>query len=234
MKTIKKKLQASVDAILKQFDTKAVIFDLDGTLLDNNSFHRKTWEAYLKNLGKQISEVEFNKHLNGRTNKDVVEYIYGRKMSEEESTKYTLEKEALYRKIYQPFIKPVPGLIDFLEILYNENTPMAIATSGIQPNIDFMFEHVPIKKYFKTVVNSSHITNGKPDPEIYLKAASLLNVLPKNCLVFEDAVVGILSAKAAGMKVIAVATTETKEALSIADMIVEDYEFILPTDGNVV
>ena len=218
-------LQEKIDAILKKFDTKAVIFDLDGTLLDNNSFHRKTWEAYLKKMGKLISEEEFNAHLNGRTNKDAVEYIYGRKMSEEESTKYTLEKEELYREIYKPFIKPVSGLLKFLEILSQKNLPMAIATSGIQPNIDFMFENIPIKKYFKVVVNSSRITHGKPHPEIYLKVASLLDVSPKNCLVFEDAVVGINSAKAAGMKVIAVATTQTKEELSIADMIVDNFNF---------
>ncbi len=225
MQANESRLQEKIDSLLNKFDTKAVIFDLDGTLLDNNSFHRKTWEAYLQKMGKTISEEEFNAHLNGRTNKDAVEYIYGRKMSEEESTKYTLEKEALYREIYKPFIKPVTGLINFLEILNQKNIPMAIATSGIQPNIDFMFENIPIKKYFKEIVNSSHITNGKPHPEIYLKVASLLNVPPKNCLVFEDAVVGINSAKAAGMKVIAVATTQTKEELSIADMIVDDFNF---------
>ena len=221
----KSRLQKKIDSILKKFETKAVIFDLDGTLLDNNSFHRKTWEAYLKKMGKLISEEEFNAHINGRTNKDAVEYIYGRKMSEEESTKYTLEKEALYRQIYKPFIKPVPGLLNFLEILNQKNIPMAIATSGIQPNIDFMFENIPIKKYFKVIVNSSHITNGKPHPENYLKVASLLKVPPKNCLVFEDAVGGINSAKAAGRKVIAVATTQTKEELSIADVIVDDFNF---------
>ncbi|HUZ58484.1 MAG TPA: HAD family phosphatase [Hanamia sp.] len=225
MKTIEDNLQIKIESILKQFDTKAVIFDLDGTLLDNNSFHRKSWVEYLKKMGREISEEEFNKNINGRTNKDVVKYIYGKNKSDEEIIRHTLEKEALYRKIYKPFIKPVNGLINFLEILKNENIPMAIATSGIQPNIDFMFENIPIKKYFEKVVNSSHITNGKPNPEIYLKTASLLGVSPKNCLVFEDAVVGIISAKTAGMKVIAVATTQTKEELSIADMIVDDYKF---------
>ena len=224
----KKSVDEKISVMLKKFDTKAVIFDLDGTLLNNNSFHRKTWEAYLKNIEKVISPEEFNAYINGRTNKDAIEYIYGRKMSEEESTKYTLEKESLYRKLYKPFIKPVPGLLHFLEILHKKNIPMAIATSGIQPNIDFMFENLPIKHYFKVIVNSSHIMNGKPHPEIYLKAASQLDISPKNCLVFEDAVVGIRSAKAAGMKVIAVATTQTKEELSIADMIVDDFNF----DGN--
>lgn len=216
----------NVDTLLKDFNTKAVIFDLDGTLIDNNSFHRQTWEKYLEKIGKKISEEEFNANLNGRTNEDAIKYIFEKDISSEESLKHTLDKEALYREIYKPFIKPVAGLIDFLEKLKSKNIPMAIATSGIQPNIDFMFENIPIKKYFETVVNSSHIKKGKPDPEIYLKVASLLNILPKNCLVFEDAAVGIKSAKAAGMKVIAVATTQPKEELAEADMIVEDYKFV--------
>jgi len=225
IQNIESPLLLKIETILDKFKTKAVIFDLDGTLIDNNSYHRQTWEKYLEKIGKQISEEEFNAHMNGRTNADAVKYIFGKETSEEEATKYTLEKEALYREIYQPFIKPVPGLIDFLETLKSKNIPMAIATSGIQPNIDFMFENIPIEKYFTAVVNSSHIKKGKPDPEIYLKVASLLNVPPKKCLVFEDAVVGIKSAKAAGMKVIAVATTQPKEELSEADMIVDDYEF---------
>lgn len=218
-------LKPKIDGILKEFETKAVIFDLDGTLLDNNSFHRKSWIEYLKNMGRDISEEEFNENFNGRTNKDVIEYIFNRKMSPEEILKYSLEKEAVYREIYKPFIKPVVGLIQFLQILKDKKIPMAIATSGIQPNIDFMFENVPIKEYFSEVVNSSHISKGKPDPEIYLKVASMLNVSPENCLVFEDAVVGINAAKAAGMKVIAVATTQPKEELADADKIIDDFTF---------
>jgi len=214
-----------VQTILSKFKTQAVIFDLDGTLIDNNSYHRQTWEKYLEKIGKKISEEEFNANMNGRTNEDAIKYIFGKDISNEDSLKHTLEKESLYREIYKPFIKPVPGLIDFLQILKSKNIPMAIATSGIQPNIDFMFENIPIKQYFDLVVNSSHIKKGKPDPEIYLKVASLLHVSPKNCLVFEDAAVGIKSAKAAGMKVIAVATTQPKEELAEADEIMDDYRF---------
>ena len=224
MNTPNNSLQYRINNILDKFNTKSVIFDLDGTLIDNNSFHLKSWKKYLENIGRNISDEEYNANFNGRTNRDVIQYIYGKNLNDEEILKYSLEKEAVYREIYQPYIKPLTGLIELLEILHRKNIPMAIATSGIQPNIDFMFRHIPIQKFFKAVVNSSHITNGKPDPEIYIKTALLLGVPPKNCLVFEDAVVGIKSAKAAGMKVIAVATTQPKEDLDSADMIINDYE----------
>lgn len=214
-----------VKEIVEKYDVKAVIFDLDGTLIDNNSFHLKTWKKYLEDSGKTMSDAEFNRHLNGRTNADAIRYIYGNEMSEEEVVKHTEDKEALYRILYKPFIEPVKGLIHFLEVLHNMNIPMAIATSGVQSNIDFFFENIPVKKFFKTVVNSSHIKKGKPDPEIYLKTASILGIDPENCLVFEDAVVGLQSAQAAGMKVITLTTTQTKEELKNADLIIEDFDY---------
>ena len=214
-----------VKNLLDRFNTKAVIFDLDGTLIDNNEFHLKTWRKYLDQAGIKISEESYNAHINGRTNKDAIEFIFGRKMSEAEAMKYTLEKEAIYRRLYEPFIKPVDGLVDFLETLNIQEIPMAIATSGIQPNIDYMFDHIPIKKYFKEVVNSAHIKKGKPDPEIYLKTASLLHMKPADCLVFEDSVVGVASGKAAGMKVIALSTTHPEQELREADLIINNYRF---------
>lgn len=216
-------LEKTVNILLSRFDVKAVIFDLDGTLIDNNEYHLKTWKQYLAEEGIDISDENYNAYINGRTNKDAIEYIYGRKMTDAEAMEYALEKEALYRKMYQPFIKPVEGLIPFLEMLDKMNIPIGMATSGIQVNIDFMFEHIPIKKYFQVIVNSSHIMNGKPHPEIYLKAASLLNISPANCLVFEDAAVGIKSAKAAGMKVVAIDTTQPENELQEADMIINDF-----------
>lgn len=213
----------TITDIMREWNCKAVIFDLDGTMLDNNAFHLRSWKQYLQNIGREMSDEEYNEKINGRTNRDVVKYLYGNDLSEEEIWKYTLEKESLYREMYLPHIAPMPGLVRLLERLDRENIPMAIATSGIQVNIDFMFDHVPVRKYFKKVVDSSYITKGKPDPEIFLKTASFLEVPPANCLVFEDAVVGIRAAKAAGMKVIAVLTTHDREELGEADMIVDDY-----------
>ncbi len=215
--------EKNISSLLAKMDASAVIFDLDGTLVDNNAFHLKSWKQYIKNLGKEISEDEYNANINGRTNNDAAEYLFGKKMTREEALVYGLEKEAVYREMYAPFIKPVDGLLDFLKILKQLNVPMAIATSGIQVNIDFMFDHIPIREYFAVVVNSAHINKGKPDPEIYLKAAELLEVTPESCLVFEDAVVGIDSAKAAGMRVVAISTTHREEELQLADLVVRDF-----------
>lgn len=204
-------------------EVNAVIFDLDGTLIDNNAYHLQTWVQYLKNRNREMSEEEYKANVNGRTNKDVIEYIYGRKMDDAEAMVYALEKEALYREIYQPHIEPVAGLLPLLQHIKDLGLPMAIVTSGIQVNIDFMFANIPMRPYFDVIVNSSHISQGKPHPEIYLKTAQLLQVAPENCLVFEDAVVGINSAKAAGMKVIGVLTTHSAAELSGADALITDY-----------
>lgn len=212
-----------IAGVLAGFGSAAVIFDLDGTILDNNAYHLKSWKQYLRNIGREMSDEEFNEKLNGRTNRDVVKYLYGNGVSEEEIRMHTYNKEAIYREMYAPYIRPVPGLISLLQSLQAAGVPMAIATSGIEVNINFMFDHVPIRQYFKKVVDSSYISKGKPDPEIFLTTASFIGVPPQDCLVFEDAVVGVRAAKAAGMKVIAVSTTETREDLHMADMIITDY-----------
>jgi beta-phosphoglucomutase family hydrolase len=210
----------------------AAIFDLDGTLIDNNSYHLQSWLQYLKDMNREMSEEEYKANVNGRTNKDVIEYIYQRKMDDKEAMKYAHEKEAIYRQLYAPYIKPVAGLLELLEKLRSLSIPMAIATSGIQVNIDFLFKHIPIRSYFDVIVNSAHISKGKPDPEIYIKTAELLKVSPAECLVFEDAVVGINSAKAAGMKVVGVLTTHKAEELSGADILIKDFSELVAEENS--
>ena len=206
-----------------KFQSQAFIFDLDGTLIDNNAFHRLAWQEYLRKNDINITEEEYRHHFNGRTNRDVIEYIYREHLSEEKIQQYALEKEALYREIFRDLIRPIDGLIEFLEAAAAIKVKMAIATSGIQVNIDFMFDHVPIRKYFPVIVHSAHIKKGKPHPEIYLKAADLLQIEPCYCLVFEDAAVGITSAKSAGMPVVAITSTQTEQELAGAQLLIDNY-----------
>ena len=117
-----------------------------------------------------------------------------------------------------------------LEALQEANIPAAVATSGLPVNIRFMFDHVPIKKYFKVVVDSTMVIKGKPDPEIFLTAAKLIHAAPEQCIAFEDSKAGISSAKAASMKVVALTTTHKAEELDNAHFIIKDYTEINTAD----
>lgn len=200
-----------------------VAFDLDGTMIDNNSYHILSWQEFYKRRNRTFTSEEFVEHFNGKTNADVLKYIFHPNLTANEIYRYTHEKEALYREIYTPFIKPVNGLIKLLELLQQQGIPMVIATSGIPINIEFMFEHIPIQHFFTDIINSTHITHGKPHPEIYELAAKKLMLQPNHCIAFEDSVAGVQSAKNAGLKVIALTTTHPKSDLHQADLIVQDF-----------
>ncbi len=202
---------------------QAVIFDLDGTLIDNNAYHIEAFKAFYDKIGKPFTIEEYKQHINGRVNREIFDYVFNTTLSHEQSEAYTNEKEGLYRELYAEHIKPIDGLIDFLEELEKANIPKAIATSGIIPNINFMFDHVPIKNYFYSVIDSTQITIGKPHPEIFLKAALSVNAVPSACIAFEDSVAGVRSAKAAGMKVVVLTTTHEAEDMNDADLIIRDY-----------
>lgn len=202
---------------------QAVIFDLDGTLIDNNSYHIEAWKIFYKKIGREYSVEDYLKNINGRINRDIFNFMFGGGLTEDEIKRYSEEKEAMYRELYAPYIQPIKGLTVFLEELQYASVAKAIATSGQGPNIDFMFQHVNIRQFFAAVVDATQITKGKPDPEIFLKAAADVQADPSKCIAFEDSVAGIRSAKSAGMKVIGLATTHTREEIYEADYIINDY-----------
>lgn len=202
---------------------QAIIFDLDGTLIDNNAYHIEAFRVFYNKIGKPFTIEEYKQHINGRVNREIFNYVFNTTLSPEKIEEYTNEKESLYRELYASHIKPITGLIEFLNELEAAKVPKAVATSGIEPNIKFMFEHVPIKNYFFSVIDSTQITHGKPHPEIFLKAAISVNAIPSECVAFEDSLAGIQSAKAAGMKVVALTTTHTADDLKDADLIIKDY-----------
>ncbi|CAB1275372.1 HAD family hydrolase [Candidatus Nitrosacidococcus tergens] len=216
-----------ISEIIDQFHIQAAIFDLDGTMIDNNNYHLESWLISLRSKGVSITESFFKEHLSGKTNKDTLEIVFNRKMTADEAMVLTLEKEEIYQKIYQPYIKEVQGLSSILDFLKENKIKLAIATSGVLTNINFMFDHLPIRQYFEEVVYSADIKKGKPDPEIYLLTAQRLGVKSQYCLVFEDSIAGIASGQAAGMKVVALTTTNTREELAKADYIVENFMDLL-------
>lgn len=204
----------------------AVIFDMDGVIVDNGGFHQKAWEQFSRRYNLPFSEDKFKNDYFGRTNNEVLPEMFGKDLSEKEIKQLADEKEEIYRDIYRPHLKPVPGLVDLLKELKKENIPVGVATSAPPENVKFVIDGLKIGDYIQTVVNDSMVSNGKPAPDIYLEAAARLNSDPENCVVFEDSMSGTKSAFDAGAKVVAVTTTLPAEKHKYAHRIVNNFESV--------
>lgn len=215
----------------------ALLFDMDGVLVDNMAYHKTSWFEFCHRHGFTLTAEEFTNFVSGRVSKEVLEYLFKKPLSMEEVSRYTEEKEELYRHIYKPHIKPTPGLIEFLQSLKDKKVALAVGTSAPTSNIDFTLLGTGLKAYFDKIVDASFVKKGKPNPEIYLKAAELLGALPQNCVVVEDSLLGIHAGINAGMKVIGITTTHTREELTQPHLIIDhfyevDYNAILALLGK--
>jgi beta-phosphoglucomutase len=208
---------------------KAVIFDMDGTMIDNMSFHKKAWDAFCEKYGLELTEEEFKEKISGHKNDKVFDLLFNKKCTPEEIADYTQEKEALYRKLYEPEIHEISGLSATLAACKEFGIPVAVATTAPRANREFGFKKLNLPIEFTAILGDEDSKKGKPDPEIYLKTAQKLDVAPNECLVFEDSPPGVESAKAAGMTVIALLTSHTKEELADADYFIKDYTELVLT-----
>jgi beta-phosphoglucomutase len=184
----------------------AFIFDMDGTLVDNMGFHTRAWSAFVAAHGMPMSDEELHRKMGG-TIDEVIRSIFGDELIEEEVVRLGAEKEALYRQMYAPHLSPVPGLLAFLKTSSQLGIRRAIATSGPRLNMEFTLAGLDLDAPFDVTLCGDDVTRGKPDPEIFLRAAEMLQVAPEKCLVFEDSPVGAEAARRAGMQILALSTT---------------------------
>ncbi len=198
----------------------AIIFDMDGVMIDNMDSHIHAWKEFCKRHGFELPEDKMKENIYGRKNSEILKYLFGNELTPNKKEEYSEEKEAIYREVYEEHVKPVKGLIEFLESI--KDIPHAVATSAPPENVKLIMKNLDLKKYFDVIVDESMITMGKPNPEIYLKAADRIGIDPKDCIAFEDTFAGINAVKNAGMKVIALATSHTREELD-ADLIINDF-----------
>lgn len=197
---------------------KGIIFDFNGTLFWDSHLHKLTWRMYSKKLrGTEFSDEEMVKYMFGRTNEQIIEYAIGKHPTPEMVEKYGQEKEALYRQmcIDDPEnFHLVKGAVEFLDYLKENNIPRTIATMSDKTNVDFFIENFHLEKWFDIdkIVYADGIIPSKPAPDIYEIAAKNLGLKPEECIVVEDALSGIESARAAGIgKIIAICTEEPPE-----------------------
>jgi beta-phosphoglucomutase-like phosphatase (HAD superfamily) len=197
---------------------KGIIFDFNGTLFWDSHLHKQTWRMYSKKLrGTEFSDEEMLKYMFGRTNEQIIKYAIQKQPTPEMVEKYGQEKEALYRQMClnsPETFHLADGVIEFLDFLKANSIPRTIATMSDKINVDFYIKHFKLEKWFDIdkIVYSNGIIPGKPAPDIYEIAASNLGLAPKECIVVEDAISGINSAKAAGIgKIIAICSEEPPE-----------------------
>lgn len=201
----------------------AVIFDMDGVIVDNGKYHVLAYAELCRRYNLEFSEAEFMTNQFGKVNEEVLPELFGRELSVEEIEKYAGEKESAYRKIYGPEMTAMPGLVDLLKELKKQHIPVGVATSAPEGNVEFVTEGLGISGYLDAIVDDSMVTRGKPHPEIYLKAAEILKTAPANCLVFEDSLSGTRAAYEAGMRVVAVTTTLKAEEHKYAHDTIPDF-----------
>lgn len=204
---------------------KGLLFDMDGTLIDNLAYHFMAFDAYAKREGFTMLEPVSLK-INGMHSNDIFPMLLGDEVVAEYGLdRLNREKEEVYREMYRPNIKPIAGIIELLQRAKESGIKCAIGSSGCRENVEFIIEGLGIADYIDASISGSDVTHGKPHPEIFTKAHEALGLKAEECIVVEDAVNGIIAALAAGCKCIAVTTTATAEVLSEAgaSLCFEDY-----------
>jgi beta-phosphoglucomutase len=192
----------------------AFIFDMNGTMIDDMHYHEQAWFDVLVNQLKAPLTSEQVRHQIYGTAAEMFIRVFGTNaFSPEEIEAITEQKERKYREEFLPHLKLIDGLDVFLNKIKSNNIPMAIGTAAPLLNIDFVLDNLNLHSYFPVVIGPHDVVRSKPDPEVFLKAASRLGVAPEHCIVFEDAPKGIEAAARAGMKAIAITSYHTEEEL---------------------
>ncbi len=201
----------------------AVLFDMDGVIVDSNPYHKLAFQAFLAQYHIALTDEELKTKVYGRTNKEIMSYIFKENATQEQSDSWANEKEALFRKMYQPDIRATKGLTALLQALKVKQIPTAVGTSAPLDNLNFVLDALNLRQYFDVLLHSKDVVHGKPAPEIYLKAANKLGMDPSKCIVIEDSLPGIQAGLSAGMKVIGITTTHTPEELQHTHFVIQDF-----------
>lgn len=201
----------------------AVIFDMDGVICHTNPYHSLAFREFFSTRNLAPTEEEFAQHMFGKSNSYILSHFLKRPIIGEELLALEDEKESLFRKIYADHVEPIAGFLNFITDLERNGTKLGVATSAPYANLELILSKVPIREKLGSILASENVKKHKPDPEVYLASAANLGLSPDQCLVFEDSFSGISAALNAGMSVVGVLTSHTKEELPPCNLYINDY-----------
>jgi beta-phosphoglucomutase family hydrolase len=198
---------------------RAVIFDLDGTLTDNMALHAQAFERFALRHGLPPLTLAMRGRLDGKRNRDIFPILFERELPAGESEAYSQEKESIYRTLSQGKLRPLAGTLRLLAALRKRSVPVAVATSAPAENVKHTLAEIGLQQAFPHVVRSDEVPHGKPAPDVFLAAAQRVEAAPADCLVFEDAPMGVAAALAAGMTCVAVNSAFSGEQFAAHDAV---------------
>jgi beta-phosphoglucomutase len=200
--------------------TPAVIFDVDGVLVDSYQAHFASWRQLYGELGRDYSESAFASDF-GRRSGDILRRTLGNQLTDGQIHEMDQRKEALYRNLLRKNFVPMDGAVDLIDALAADGFWLAVGSSAPLANIVLSLEKLARAAKFSAIVSGADVTRGKPDPQVFQMAAERLGASPASCAVIEDAVHGIEAAQRAGMIGIALVGTATHRQLGKADLVVD-------------
>jgi len=199
---------------------QAVIWDLDGVVIDSADEHRLAWQRLAREEGVTFTDADFWSTF-GKRNDDIIPQFWG-SLSAEQLKALADRKEAYFRELIRERAVPLPGAMELMRGLHEAGFAQALAYSTPIENIQLISDVFGLKRYLSVLVSGETVARGKPAPDIFLKAASELHMHPSWCVVIEDAVAGVQAAHAAGMRCIAVVGNRDLPGLREAELMVKD------------
>ncbi len=212
--------------------TAALIFDMDGTMIDSMPWHAKSWVEFTRRHGIRMDVAEVMRRTTGRTGVECMCEVFGRDVPGDEALALIHEKEAIYRELFSPVFAEVGGFRSFAAQAMGRGLKVGVGTAGDRHNISFAFSHLKMTPAPHAVVGGDEGLPGKPEPAIFLEAARRMGVVPAHCIVFEDAPFGIEAARRAGMRAVAVCTSHPAGELAGSHVVaqVRDYHELSKTN----
>jgi beta-phosphoglucomutase len=199
---------------------RAFLFDMDGTIVDNMAFHTDSWLSFFARRGQTLDADEFFRATAGRQGGEIMRAYLGEHLSDAEVALLNHEKESVYRELYAPHLKAVDGFDALIAQAKASGVKLAVGTAAPPANVEFTLDGLGLRRHFDAIVGAADVARGKPHPDVFLKAAELCGVAPENCIVFEDAPLGVEAARRAGMRCVVITTTLPAESFTEFDNVI--------------
>lgn len=206
----------------------ALIFDMDGVLVDNTPVQARAFQLLFRDLGLTTKALPLLRRLNGMPAGDIIQSVFRHPIPKKQLELYAEQREFLYRTLYWSKRRALPGLVDFLKSARAEGFKIGLGTGSGGPTLSYILDHLDLRQYFDVVIGKDDVPKGKPHPDTYTTTAARLGVKPEHCIVFEDAVLGEQAAYRAGMRCVAVATTLAAKDFQAPLAVIRDFTELTP------